>query len=165
MSFQHLQVPRANGTIYVTAFFSCTVCTVFLDLVAFTRGYEDRPRNTWRAPAEPTSYQQGPPSTSAGASATSIALDLDQWPQVWRADGKEFCGKAMLAWAHERAIVLRLIGPGRPNQNAYIESFNGSFRDECLNEHWFASLAHAQVVIEAWRREYNEERPRKSLAE
>ena len=45
-------------------------------------------------------------------------------------------------------MTLRLIEPGKPNQNAYIESFNGRFRDECLNEHWFTSLAHAQVVIE-----------------
>ena len=60
-------------------------------------------------------------------------------------------------------MTLRLIEPGKPNQNAYIESFNGRFRDECLNEHWFTSLAHAQVVIEAWRREYNEERPKKGL--
>jgi len=44
--------------------------------------------------------------------------------------------------------------PGKPTQNAYIESFNGRFRDECLNEHWFTSVAHAQVVIETWRREY-----------
>lgn len=59
VSFQHVRVPRANGTLYVTAFFSCTVCTtVFLDPVAFTRGYEDRPRNTPRAPAEPNAYQQ-----------------------------------------------------------------------------------------------------------
>lgn len=85
-------------------------------------------------------------------------------PKTIRTDnGKEFCGKAMLTWAHERGIVLRLIEPGKPNQNAYVESFNGRFRDECLNEHWFTSLAHAQVVIEAWRREYNEERPKKSL--
>lgn len=48
-------------------------------------------------------------------------------------------------------------------RNAYIESFNGRFRDECLNEHWFTSLAHDQVVIESWRREYNEERPKKGL--
>ena len=45
--------------------------------------------------------------------------------------------------------------------NAYVESFNGRFRDECLNEHWFTSLAHTQVLIETWRREYNEERPKK----
>ena len=59
-------------------------------------------------------------------------------------------------------MTLRLIEPGKPNQNAYIESFNSRFRDECLNEHWFTSLAHAQVVSEAWRREYNEDRPKKA---
>jgi len=86
------------------------------------------------------------------------------FPKIIRTDnGKEFCGKAMLTWAHERGLGLRLIEPGKPNQNAYIESFNGRFRDECLNEHWFTSLVHAQVVIEAWRREYNEERPKKAL--
>ena len=51
-----------------------------------------------------------------------------------------------VTWAHERRVTLRLIEPGKPNQNAYIESFNGRFRDECLNEHWFTSLAHAQVA-------------------
>ena len=56
-----------------------------------------------------------------------------------------------------------LIEPGKPNQNAYVESFNGRFRDECLNEHWFTSLAHTQVLIETWRREYNEERPKQGL--
>jgi transposase InsO family protein len=85
-------------------------------------------------------------------------------PAVLRTDNAlEFCGRAMLTWAHTRGVTLRLVEPGKPNQNAYIESFNGRFRDECLNEHWFTSLAHAQVVIEAWRREYNEERPKKRL--
>lgn len=85
-------------------------------------------------------------------------------PQAIRTDnGKEFCGRAMLTWAHERSVRLFLIQPGKPNQNAYIESFNGRLRDECLNEHWFVSLAHAKVEIEAWRREFNEERPKKSL--
>src|SRR5687767_5047209 len=85
-------------------------------------------------------------------------------PQVLRTDnGPEFCGRAMLTWAHERGLTLRLIEPGKPTQNAYIESFNGRFRDECLNEHWFTSLAHARAVIEDWRREYNEERPKKGL--
>ena len=78
-------------------------------------------------------------------------------------NGPEFCGRAMLTWAHARGVTLRLIEPGKPNQNAYIESFNGRFRDECLNEHWFTSLAHAQAIIKAWRREYNEERPKKGL--
>ncbi len=78
-------------------------------------------------------------------------------------NGKEFCGHAMLTWAHTRGVKLFLIEPGKPNQNTYIESFNGRLRDECLNEHWFTSLSHAKVVIEDWRREYNEERPKKSL--
>ena len=85
-------------------------------------------------------------------------------PAVIRTDnGPEFVGKAMLNWAHRRGIALRLIEPGKPNQNAYVESFNGRLRDECLNEHWFTSLAHARAVIETWRLEYNEERPKKSL--
>jgi putative transposase len=85
-------------------------------------------------------------------------------PAVLRTDNAlEFCGRAMLTWAHEHGVTLRLIEPGKPNQNAYIESFNGRLRDECLNEHWFTSVSHAQVVIEAWRREYNEERPKKGL--
>ena len=85
-------------------------------------------------------------------------------PKAIRTDnGKEFCSRALLTWAHARDVQLFLIEPGKPNQNAYIESFNGRFRDECLNEHWFTSIRHAQVVIEAWRREYNEERPKKSL--
>lgn len=85
-------------------------------------------------------------------------------PTMIRTDnGPEFTGKAMLTWAHRNGIELRLIEPGKPNQNAYIESFNGRLRDECLNEHWFTSLLHARTVIDEWRKEYNEERPKKSL--
>jgi transposase InsO family protein len=85
-------------------------------------------------------------------------------PSMIRSDnGPEFTGKAMLTWAHRHGIALRLIEPGKPNQNAYVESFNGRLRDECLNEHWFTSLPHARTLIEAWRREYNDERPKKSL--
>lgn len=86
------------------------------------------------------------------------------YPKIIRTDnGKEFTGKAMLTWAHEKQITLRLIEPGKPNQNAYVESFNGRLRDECLNEHWFINLTHARTLMEAWRREYNEERPKKAL--
>ncbi|WP_255481715.1 IS3 family transposase [Rhodanobacter sp. ANJX3] len=85
-------------------------------------------------------------------------------PQMIRSDnGKEFCSKAMVSWSYARGVKLRLIEPGKPNQNAYIESFNGRLRDECLNEHWFPSLLHARAEIERWRREYNEERPKKAL--
>jgi putative transposase len=86
-------------------------------------------------------------------------------PRIIRSDnGREFTGKAMLRWAHEHGVQLRQIEPGKPNQNAYVESFNGRFRDECLNENWFVSLAQAKAVIELWRREYNEERPKWALA-
>ena len=85
-------------------------------------------------------------------------------PEVIRTDnGKEFCGKAMIGWAHASGVQLRLIEPGKPNQNAYVESFNGRLRDECLNEHWFTSLLQARTLIEQWRREYNEERPKRAL--
>ena len=77
--------------------------------------------------------------------------------------GPEFTGSALLTWAHRSGVALRLIEPGKPNQNAYVESLNARLRDECLNEHWFTSLAHARVVIENWRREYNEERPKRAL--
>lgn len=108
------------------------------------------------------------PERAIGGQALTRILDrlaLERGlPQAIRTDnGKEFCGRAMLTWAHARGVRLFLIQPGKPNQNAYIESFNGRLRDECLNEHWFVSLAHARTVIEAWRREYNEERPKKSL--
>ena len=86
------------------------------------------------------------------------------YPGIIRTDNaKEFTGRAMLTWAHRHGVKLRLIEPGKPNQNAYIESFNGRFRDECLNEHWFLNLEHARTIIEAWRKEYNEERPKRGL--
>ena len=70
-------------------------------------------------------------------------------------NGKEFFSRAMLTWTHARGVQPFLIEPGKPNQNAYIESFNRRIRNECLNEHWFSSLHHARVVGEAWKKEYN----------
>ncbi len=109
-----------------------------------------------------------PERAISGLSLTRILARLAvkrALPKVIRTDnGKEFCGKAMVTWAHDHGIALRLIEPGKPNQNAYVESFNGRLRDECLNEHWFINLHHARTVIETWRREYNEERPKKALA-
>ncbi|MBB3835767.1 transposase InsO family protein [Xanthomonas arboricola] len=85
-------------------------------------------------------------------------------PQVIRTDnGKEFCGKAMVVWAHACDVQLRLIQPGKPNRNAYVESLNGRLRDECLNEHWLPTLLHARAKLERWRREYNEERHKKAI--
>lgn len=108
------------------------------------------------------------PERAIGGHAVTRTLDrlaaTRGLPQVIRTDnGKEFCGRAMLTWAHAHHVTLRLIEPGKPNQNAYIESFNGRLRDECLNEHWFMSMQHARSTIEAWRVEYNTERPHSSL--
>ena len=78
-------------------------------------------------------------------------------------NGPEFAGKALDAWAYEKGVGLHFIEPGKPVQNAYIESFNGKLRDECLNEHWFTSLAEAQAIVEAWRVDYNTFRPHSAL--
>lgn len=60
--------------------------------------------------------------------------------------------------AYEHGVQLKLIQPGKPTQNAFIESFNGKFRDECLNEHWFHTLSHVRAIIKQWRVDYNENR-------
>ena len=85
-------------------------------------------------------------------------------PQVIVVDnGPEFAGRTLDAWAYAACVTLRFIRPGRPIENAYVESFNGKFRDECLNEHWFVSMVDAQILIETWRLDYNTVRPHSSL--
>jgi len=79
--------------------------------------------------------------------------------------GSEFTCNHFDAWAYERQIHLDFIRPGKPVENAFIESFNGKLRDECLNATWFTSLAHARAAIVAWRRDYNESRPHSSLGD
>jgi len=78
-------------------------------------------------------------------------------------NGPEFIGKALNEWAYKRGVKLHFITPGKPVENAYIETFNGKFQDECLNEHWFLTLEHARNVIEEWRIDYNCQRPHSSL--
>ena len=85
-------------------------------------------------------------------------------PQVVVTDnGPEFAGQALDVWAHQQSVKLHFIEPGKPVQNAFIESFNGKMRDECLNEHWFVSMTEARQRIESWRQDYNEVRPHSSL--
>ena len=79
-------------------------------------------------------------------------------------NGPEFAGRTLDAWAYANGVMLRFIRPGKPIENAYVESFNGKFRDECLNEHWFISVVDAKAVIAAWRIDYNTVRPHSSLA-
>ena len=72
-------------------------------------------------------------------------------------------GQILDAWAYEHCVELDFIDPGKPMQNGYLESFNGKFRDECLNIHWFRTLADARRLIEDWRESYNTERPHSAL--
>ena len=86
------------------------------------------------------------------------------YPAAVRTDnGPEFTCRAFIAWAQAHGVQHILIQPGRPMQNGYIESFNGKFRDECLNEHWFQTLSQARSEIAIWRQDYNEVRPHSSL--
>lgn len=85
-------------------------------------------------------------------------------PEAIRCDnGPEFTSRHFLAWCLEKKIALVHIEPGRPVQNAHVESFHGKLRDECLNASWFGNLFEARVKIAAWKKEYNEERPHSSL--
>jgi putative transposase len=78
-------------------------------------------------------------------------------------NGPELTSRVLDQWAYEHGVQLRFIDPGKPIQNAFIESFNGRFRDECLNQHWFINLGHARRVVETWRLDYNRARPHSSL--
>jgi putative transposase len=78
-------------------------------------------------------------------------------------NGPEFRSNHMCDWAQKNLVTLRFIDPGKPMQNAWIESFNGRFRDECLNLNWFVSLKHAKEKIDNWQHHYNTERPHSSL--
>jgi len=105
-----------------------------------------------------------------GISGQYVTRLLDQaaifrgYPFAVRTDnGPEFTSRAFLAWAQSHGIRHILIQPGRPMQNGYIESFNGKFRDEHLNEHWFQTLQQARVAVASWRQDYNEIRPHSSL--
>lgn len=78
-------------------------------------------------------------------------------------NGPELISRALEAWAHQHAVALHFIDPGKPIQNAHCESFHGRLRDECLDEHWFLSLPDARHIVEAWRQDYNRARPHSAL--
>jgi putative transposase len=113
------------------------------------------------------------PSIEVGTSLSSrrvtrvlnAAIEERGAPKSIRTDnGPEFTSRHFVSWCAEQGITLVHIQPGRPMQNGYVESFNGRFRDECLNASWFLNLADAKQKIERWRNEYNAERPHSSLA-
>ena len=102
-----------------------------------------------------------------GARVVGVLERLEQTrglPEVITMDnGPEFAGKILDEWAYRKRVKLNFIRPGKPIENAYAESFNGRFRDECLNTNWFMNLKHARNIIEDWRKDYNEVRPHSSL--
>ncbi|WP_152931529.1 IS3 family transposase [Pantoea agglomerans] len=105
-----------------------------------------------------------------GISGVQVARILDSialfrgYPAMIRTDqGPEFTCRALDQWAFEHGVELRLIQPGKRTQNGFIESFNGRFRDECLNKHWFSDVLHARKIINDRRQDYNESRPHSSL--
>ncbi len=84
-------------------------------------------------------------------------------PLIHINNGSEFISKVLDRWAYEHGVTMDFSRPGKPMDNAMIESFNGSFRDECLNVNWFLSIEDAREKIETWRKDYNEFRPHSSL--
>lgn len=107
---------------------------------------------------------------SVAISGRQVARFLDQLMEergktnkVTCDNGTEFTSKAMFFWSKEAGVTLSFIQPGKPTQNAFLESLNGKFRNECLNQHWFRTLDEARYEIELWREHYNQVRPHSSL--
>ncbi|OLC70175.1 MAG: hypothetical protein AUH78_21835 [Gemmatimonadetes bacterium 13_1_40CM_4_69_8] len=94
---------------------------------------------------------------------TQLALGRPLARTIVVDNGPEFAGRVLDAWAYRRGITLAFIQPGKPTQNAFVESFNSRLRDECLNAHWFVTVTEAQLTIEAWRDDYNTQHPHGSL--
>ena len=120
--------------------------------------------------ADDVSHEAVDIAVDYGISGMYVTRLLDQaarfrgYPAAVRTDnGPEFTSRAFITWTQTHEIRHILIEPGRPMQNGYIESFNGRFRDECLNEHWFETLHQARTEIATWRRDYNEVRPHGSI--
>jgi len=105
------------------------------------------------------------PGTQVAAVLDRLAADGGLPESITVDNGPEFDGRVLDEWAYRNPVRLAFIRPGKPNENAYIESWNGKFRDECLIDHWFMSLRRARELITAWRDEYNTERTHSSLGD
>ncbi len=92
-----------------------------------------------------------------------IAIFRGMPQEILTDNGSEFTSNVMNAWEYDHKVEHIFIDPGKPMQNGYIESFNGKFRAECLDQHWFRNLSEAKKIIEDWRQEYNHIRPHMSL--
>ena len=106
---------------------------------------------------------QSIPGVRVGRVLDAIVAERGAPEEIVVDNGPEFRGRELDQWASRNGVRLRFIEPGKPMQNAFIESFNGTFRDECLNADWFVDMQDARTKIECWRCEYNERRPHSSL--
>ena len=98
------------------------------------------------------------------ATASKCAKKSVRYPgKIVCDNGTEFTSKAMFFWQKDTGVQLGFIQPGKPTQNAFVESLNGKFRNECLNQYWFKSIEEAREEIDAWRHHYNNERPHSAL--
>jgi len=104
------------------------------------------------------------PSVAVIAALEGVIATRGQPVRLSLDNGTEFRSRAFDGWAADRGIELLFIQPGKPIQNSHIESFNGRFRDECLNQHWFLSLRDAQFHIGRWQQSYNTDRPHRAIA-
>jgi putative transposase len=106
------------------------------------------------------------PGCAVARALDRVIAERGQWPDGIICDnGTELTSKAMDMWEHRTGAKLQFIEPGKPIQNAFIESFNGKFPRECLDQHWFSDLSQARQIIEAWRIETNPMRPTKPLGQ
>ena len=103
------------------------------------------------------------PSAKVISVLERLALERGLPERIVIDNGPEYTSKDLKEWAERNQVTLDYITPGRPMENGYVESFNGKFREECLNQNWFQNIAEASIIVEEWRKEYNNDRPHSSL--
>lgn len=103
------------------------------------------------------------PSSKVISVLDRLALERGLPGRIIIDNGPEYTSKDLKVWAVRNQVALDYITPGRPMENGYIESFNGKFREECLNQNWFQNIAEASIIVEQWRKDYNNDRPHSSL--
>jgi putative transposase len=115
------------------------------------------------SPGIPGRFRQRLQGEHVVAALNRLAAQRQAPKYLFVDNGSEFSGRLLDLWAYHHKTRIDFSRPGKPTDNCYVETFNGSLRDECLNVHWFESIDDAKVIIEAWRRDYNETRPHMAL--
>ena len=108
---------------------------------------------------------QQPARGARGRGLQSLVAQRRAPKRIFIDNGSEFSGRMLDLWAYHHGVRIDFSRPGKPTDNCFVETFNGSLRDECLNVHWFESIEEARAKIEGWRLDYNESRPHQALEE